>query len=38
MPDYDNPNGASLEMALPQKGRGPWWMGNHPWHDRPAGM
>ena len=38
MIQYDNPNGASLVMDRPQRGRGPcpFWLGNYPVHDRPA--
>ena len=38
MPDYSNPNGESLEMVLPQRPQARPWLGNHPVHDRPAGM
>jgi hypothetical protein len=38
MMTYSNPNGESLEMALPLRPQNRWWLGNHPVHDRPAGM
>jgi hypothetical protein len=36
---HSNPNGESFDPdGIPQRGQGPFWMSNHPVHDRPAGI